>query len=941
MNIASLASSLLEALTAHLRQADRLLRLSTVDASGSGLLPGALAGQGFVPETVSIDEQLSKGGSRIQLTAVSLDAHADLDALMGTPVLLELLTAASREALRPFHGHITKTERLGSNGGLARYAFTIEPWTSFLAHRRDSHLWVEKTVIEIIEDLISDYAGQGQLVPLYRWELADAARYSKRSLTVQYEESDLNFLERLLAEEGIAYHFEHSGDAASPSLGSHTLVLADHNDAYPVSAQPVARYHRAHATEASDTIQAFSPQAVWKPGAINLASWDYKSLGSRPVTALADTRGKGNAIQRAATLTLNQQKSHYGYADSVMGERLARQQMEALQTEAQRIKGQGVLRAMAPGSWFSLIGHPRYGIEGITPDGNNRFIAMAVQHRAKNNFKADLGKGIQNLLGALKGGQSAEPDAPLYENHFSVLPASTILRLPARPELKPQLSGAQTALVVGPSGTVVHTDRDHRICVQFHWQRGASSHSRLPHPAGHDNAPADASQSVWLRVKADQAGANWGQVALPRVGQEVLIHCLDGDPDRPLVTGALYNGQGQTDAQGNRIQSGGGNATGNAAAWFAGTSGAHAHPAVLSGIQSQSLDSSQTGGGGHNALLFDATPQQARISASSTQHSSSLTLGHLKQQKGNERKADRGHGFELNTQASGLIKGGQGLLLTTEAASAQQGQLQGSQLTATLEHAQALTEALAVTADKHLPKAAKKQPAAGVKAQPSGNASSQAQAELITSLGQTAQGQPSAVAGGGEGQATAWSAPHLIAHGQAGLVALTPANLYQTAGQTFSQIAGADLNRLSQGSQTLTAKDGLTLFTHGQIAKDADGNAVPRVVKDTGLKLHAASGPVSVQAQSDALNLNAQKAVNIASTHGEVSASAKGKLMLTAKGAAITIEGGNITLMAPGAIKLHAAKKVLTGPASAEAEQLVFKRSELKIKKRRRLGFSG
>jgi len=141
-------------------------------------------------------------------------------------VLLELLRADSRDELRPFHVHVTAFEHNGSNGGMARYRVVIEPWFAFLRQRVDSYVFQDMTVMEIVESVFADYAGNGKLVPAWRWDLADPSVYRKRSLAKQYEEDDLAFVERLLAEEGIHYHFEHSGDPAGETLGAHTLVLA-------------------------------------------------------------------------------------------------------------------------------------------------------------------------------------------------------------------------------------------------------------------------------------------------------------------------------------------------------------------------------------------------------------------------------------------------------------------------------------------------------------------------------------------------------------------------------------------------------------------------------------------------------------------------------------------------------------------------------------------
>jgi uncharacterized protein involved in type VI secretion and phage assembly len=237
--------------------------------------------------------------------------------------------------------------------------------------------------------------------------------------------------------------------------------------------------------------------------------------------------------------------------------------------------------------------------------------------------------------------------------------------------------GQQTALVVGPAGVPVYTDRDHRIKVQFHWQRGDASHSRLAHPdpASHTGAPADDQAGTWVRVAtplAPVAGANWGSNAVPRVGQEVLVDFIEGDIDRPVVIGVLYNGKGAADAQSNQVAQGGGSATGNASAWFPGEGAAHAHPAVLSGIKSQALQASQRGDGSYRQLVFDDSPGQPRVAlqhhASPHTGTAELNLGHLRHQTDNQRLAPAGFGAELKAEHATALRAGAGMLLSADPA---------------------------------------------------------------------------------------------------------------------------------------------------------------------------------------------------------------------------------------------------------------------------------
>ena len=258
--------------------------------------------------------------------------------------------------------------------------------------------------------------------------------------------------------------------------------------------------------------------------------------------------------------------------------------------------------------------------------------------------------------------------------------------------------------------------------------RGATSHSGLDHGSGENNAPGDASAGTWVRVAGAQAGGNWGAAFVPRVGQEVVVAFLDGYIDRPIVTGAVYNGQGARDAQSNSVTSGAGPATGNAPAWFAGEAGAHAHAAVLTGFKTQSLATSASGIGGYNQFIFDASAGQARaplcrcravaalefifdasagqarVGLSTTQANTRLVLGHIRHQSDNRRLADRGHGFELATDGAGALRAGRGMLLSAD--KVESTQLAAHPAIGVLSEAESLADSLAKAAGQALPAAA-------------------------------------------------------------------------------------------------------------------------------------------------------------------------------------------------------------------------------------------
>jgi type VI secretion system secreted protein VgrG len=872
-------------------QNTRLLRLST-----------PLGPERLLAECLRGDESLD-GAFTLHLSALSLDAGIALKSLLGQPVLLELLTACAAMPLRPFHGHITAAQVIGANGGFARYALRIEPWLAFLDVGRDSRLFQDKTVFDILDAVFQAWAGRGTLVPAWRYDIADRERYPVRSLTCQYQESDLAFVRRLMHEEGLFYYLEHSAAPGNPQLGSHTLVIADHNGSFQPNPQATVRFTQPGAVMRDDSIDRWHTLARPAVTAIDLQSWDYRSLGSRRVGT-----GSGDAGLLPASADA---PGSYAYPTRAQGERIADNQLQALQVRKEIHHGAGTVRTFMAGTTFALSGHARFDKE--TDDAASRFTILRVHHLAHNNLSADLSAAVTQALGRSPFSDddlhsTAICERPLYRNRFEAIRSTVAYRSSSvdghgvRLHPRPTVRGQQTAIVVGPPGAVIHTDRDHRIKVQFHWQRNAGSgdrsHSRLDHPApdGHTGAPADDRAGTWIRIAtplAPVAGANWGAVAVPRVGSEVLIDFLDGDIDRPVVIGSLYNGKGQRDAQYNSAAYGAGSATGNAPAWFPGDNGGHAHAAVLSGIKSQSMSSSQSGNGAYQQLVFDDSPGQARVGlhshAGAHKGTAELNLGTLRHQTDNQRLAPTGFGAELKTAHAAAVRAGQGLLLSTDACAG--GQLDVRAAVAVIEQSHALQVSMATTARKHNAVLGAAEP------EPEKLAAVSAVRHGIEVLQST-----------GEREVTAFSAPQLQLSSPAGIAACTPADAVIAAGHTSSMTAGQDVNLLAQGCSGYAVKEGISLFTYGKASAKDKPN------QETGIRLHAASGKLSTQSQSDATRLTADKNVTVASVGKSVTVAAKAHVLLTAQGAYLKLEGGDIMLHAPGKVAFKASMKELAGP---------------------------
>ncbi len=442
-------------------------------------------------------------------------------------------------------------------------------------------------------------------------------------------------------------------------------------------------------------------------------------------------------------------------------------------------------------------------------------------------------------------------------------------------------------------------------------------------------------------MTADQAmaGNGFGAQFLPRIGQEVMVHFINGDMDRPIISKALYNGRGEggvaptpggesgesnlgvyKKANDQRPSAEANLAGGNSPAWHGGGAGEtlHRNAAALSGFKTQGFD-----GKGHNQLVFDDSDKQGRIQMAPTEAHTQLNLGHLIHQAGNYRDSFRGLGFELRTYAYGSIRAAKGLLLSTYTIDPQTPAGDAVAAQALLQQQRDLAERFDLAAQLHqtVPLAAHR----GVqKANQSALIADQAPLQALqTSLNTTVTHEQLAKAAG---EALQRKTHHPIPHSGDALLTLSARDsIAKIAGQSLQWTAGETLT-LGSGYDTHIAT-GETLRMHsGQAigyllagAQKADG---------IGLAMIASAGAVDIQAQHNDIHLNAQGELKIISLNAEAEMAAGTTLHLAVDGgASVTIEGGNITFACPGTIKVHASAHRFEGPKNASYSLPLFPQS--------------
>jgi type VI secretion system secreted protein VgrG len=402
---------------------------------------------------------------------------------------------------RYFHGVVKRFSEIESDENFFYYRAQIIPWLGLLAMDSSCRIFQEKTVPEIVKAVFDEYKQKFPGLVSYREDLNRS--YTKVDYCVQYRESSFQFVSRLLEEEGIFYFFEHSSD-------KHTLVMADYGGAHKdCPDQPTGRLvkHEGWA-DSQNPIFSWQIQQELRPGVYTLRDFHFqmpsKNLQASESTVLPVDAAKPLEVYDypGEYASRFNQKGRHGEVEPE-AEKQAKLRMEEHEAGFQEIAAESLCRGFLPGYKFELVRNVGAG---------KKYILTAVEHRAVQTpwYRSDL--------------EAPTADEP-YRNQFTCIPEDVPYR-PRRVTPKPIVNGPQTAVVVGKSGEEIWTDEFGRVKVQFPWDREGKFDER---------------SSCWVRVSHPWAGKNWGSVSIPRIGQEVIVDFLEGDPDQPIITGRVYN----------------------------------------------------------------------------------------------------------------------------------------------------------------------------------------------------------------------------------------------------------------------------------------------------------------------------------------------------------------------------------------------------------------
>src|SRR5712691_1725477 len=387
---------------------------------------------------------------------------------------------------RYWNGFVSRFAFVGGDNRFSYYRAEIVPWVWFLTRTADCQIFQQKTIPEIIKKVFQDHGFQD-------FQDRTQGSYPQREYVVQYRETAFNFVSRLMEEYGIFYFFEHDQN-------THKLIFADKPQVHkncPVQYKVRFNYTPGATVLHEDVVDNWGAEQELRPGKYALTDYNFQT----PNTALMAN------VQTVAEIGGNTKYEIYDYPgihiNKSEGDTVTKLRMEEEEAAHHLVTGSGNCRSFAPGYKFHLDEHSRR-------DQNGDYLLTEVTH------SASVGDSYSG-----SGGGSEET----YTNHFTCIPFSVPCR-PQRVTPKPFVQGVQTAVVVGPPGEEIYPDKYGRVKVQFFWDRLGKKNEN---------------SSCWVRVSQPWAGKNWGAVSIPRIGQEVIVEFIEGDPDRPIITGRVYN----------------------------------------------------------------------------------------------------------------------------------------------------------------------------------------------------------------------------------------------------------------------------------------------------------------------------------------------------------------------------------------------------------------
>ncbi|CAM4426808.1 hypothetical protein F901_03287 [Acinetobacter dispersus] len=800
------------------------------------------------------------GGFKAELICLSTNATIPLKQFIGSQAAIDSVTDQGQ--LTRVTGIITQALQGQSDGSLTLYKLTLEDSTALWKQRRNSRVFMNKSVRDVVEIIFKEWQSKSPLfASSLSLDLSGLSQdYDLRPFIMQSNESDYDFLTRLMRSEGINWlidEAERTVTLSSAAIQPQKLRLIDDNSQYQALDRRQIRYHRSSATEQYDSMTSLVGQRSLQPNSVHVQRWQADALEQEDGAGSVQSTHKHSDQHDNASLGL-EQAWHFSPAwmqdlngedgatasGNAQIEKLNRNLGQYYDLQSKQFIANTTVRDTHVGYWFELAEHP----EIDQHDGADKeFLITGKSFYNQNNLPKDLHQQINQLL-AQSNWQIKESDErqanqlKLQRRSIKTVPEYNPLQ--HRPTASPQ-----RAKVVGPSGEEIHVDEWGRIKVRFLFTRN-EDHSHDGGAGANDND----TDSAWVDVLTPWAGEGYGARFLPRINEIVVIDFFDGNIDRPFVVGRIHEAQRSPTKFDNK--------------------GKLPDTKKLAGIKSKEYQ-----GEGFNQLRFDDTTGQISAQLQSSHAASQLNLGKLSHPKDKAESEDRGEGFELRTDQWGAVRAGEGLLLSTHKQDQAQGkhldaQVAKQQLEGNQNNAKALSEV------------AKNQ-----------------QTDEIESLDQL-----KAFADEIEADIAKFNKAMLLLSSPAGIGLSTNADIHLSADGQINQFAGDSINLSTQKNMISHAQDRISLFA-----------------AQNGIKQVAAKGKFEVQAQSDGMDLLAKQGIQIISTEDRIEITSPKEIVITAGGSQIKLDGSGIFPITSGKFEVKAGQHLFMGGQTAQMKTVELK----------------
>lgn len=794
-------------------------------------------------------------GIKAELICLSSHATIPLKQFIGSQVAVDQVTDTGQ--LFRTTGIITQALQGQSDGSLTVYKLTLEDPTALWKQRRNSRVFMNKSVRDVVEILFKEWQNKSPLfASSLTLDLSGLSQdYDIRPFIMQNNESDYAFLTRLMRSEGINWLIDEAQLTVSNSnttIQAQKLRLIDDNSQYQALDRRKIRYHRSSATEQYDSMTSFIANRSLQPSSVHVQRWQSDALEQEEGAGNVQSKHQHSSNHDNASLGL-EQAWHFSPAwmqdlnaedgatqsGNAQIEKFNQNLGQYYDLQSKQFIAQSTVRDTHVGYWFELNEHPEIDQHS---GADKEFLITAKTFYNQNNLPKDLNQQINQLL--TQSNWQKNENEQRQANQLS-LQRRNILTVPEynplqhRPEAHPQ-----RAKVVGPSGEEIHVDEWGRIKVRFLFTRN-DDHSHDGGAGANDND----TDSAWVDVLTPWAGEGYGTRFHPRIGEIVVIDFFDGNIDRPFVVGRIHEAQ-RSPSKFDHV-------------------GKLPDTKKLAGIKSKEVQ-----GEGYNQLRFDDTTGQISAQLQSSHAASQLNLGKLSHPKDKATSEDRGEGFELRTDQWGAVRAGEGLLISTQKQDQAKGehvdaQVAKQQLEGSQNNAKALSDIAKNQQTDEL--------------------------ETIEQLKEFAEQIQEKIA--------KFNKALLLIHSPAGIGLSSNEDIHLSADGQINQIAGDSINLSTQKN----------LITHAQ-------NRISLFAAQNGIKQVAAKGKFEIQAQSDGMDLLAKQGIQIISTEDRIEITSPKEIVITAGGSQIKINASGVFPTTGGKFEVKAGQHLFMGGAQVSAQ---------------------